>query len=64
MSFNFSEEKAWKTQYKKIWNEVEAQLFEKNGDRTDKKRRQVRQWQVEDVERTRKGKLSWSRCSI
>ena len=29
MSFNFSEEKAWKTQYKKIWNEVEAQLFEK-----------------------------------
>ena len=24
-----SQEKAWKTQYKKIWNEVESQLFEK-----------------------------------
>ena len=29
MSFNVSEEEAWKTQYKKIWNEVESQLFEK-----------------------------------
>ena len=29
MSFNVSEEEAWKTQYKKIWNEVEAQLFQK-----------------------------------
>ena len=29
MSLNVSEEKAWKTQYKKIWNEVESQLFEK-----------------------------------
>ena len=29
MSFNVSEEKAWKAQYKKIWNEVESQLFEK-----------------------------------
>ena len=29
MSFNVFEEKAWKTQYKKIWNEVESQLFEK-----------------------------------
>ena len=28
-SFNVSEEKAWKTQYEKIWNEVESQLFEK-----------------------------------
>ena len=28
-SFNVSEEKAWVTQYKKIWNEVESQLFEK-----------------------------------
>ena len=27
--FNVSEEKAWKTQYEKIWNEVESQLFEK-----------------------------------
>ena len=29
MSFNVSEEEAWNTQYKKIWNEVESQLFEK-----------------------------------
>ena len=29
MSFNVSEEKAWKAQYKKIWNEVDSQLFEK-----------------------------------
>ena len=29
MSVNVSEEKPWKAQYKKIWNEVESQLFEK-----------------------------------
>ena len=29
MSFNVSEEMAWKTQYKKIWNEIESQLFDK-----------------------------------
>ena len=29
MSFDVSEEEAWKTQYKKIWNEIESQLFEK-----------------------------------
>ena len=29
MSFNVFKEEAWKTQYKKIWNEVESQLFEK-----------------------------------
>ena len=29
ISFSVSEEEAWKTQYKKIWNEVESQLFEK-----------------------------------
>ena len=29
MSFNVSEEEAWKIQYKKIWNEIEPQLFEK-----------------------------------
>ena len=29
MSFNVSDEKAWLAQYKKIWNEVESQLFEK-----------------------------------
>ena len=29
MSFNISEEKEWVSQYKKTWNEVESQLFEK-----------------------------------
>ena len=29
MTFKFSEKEAWKTQYKKIWNEVGSQLFEK-----------------------------------
>ena len=63
MSFNVSEKNECVSQYKKIWNEVESQLF-KNGDRIDKRRRQVRQWQVENVERTHKNKFSWSRYSI
>ena len=29
MSFNVSEQKGWASQYKKIWDEVESQLFEK-----------------------------------
>ena len=29
MSFNVSDEKEWKAQYEKIWNEVESHLFEK-----------------------------------
>ena len=29
ISFNVSEEKDWVSQYKKIWNEVKSQLFEK-----------------------------------
>ena len=29
MSFNVFEEKEWVSQYKKIWNEIESQLFEK-----------------------------------
>ena len=29
MSFNVSEAKEWVSQYKKIWNKVESQLFEK-----------------------------------
>ena len=39
LSFNASEEKIWKTQYKKIWNEVESQLFEKMLTEPIKKRR-------------------------
>ena len=29
MLFNVSKAKEWLSQYKKIWNEVESQLFEK-----------------------------------
>ena len=29
MSFKVSDEKGWVAQYKKIWNEIESQLFEK-----------------------------------
>ena len=29
ISFNVSEEKEWASRYKKIWNEVQSQLFEK-----------------------------------
>ena len=29
MSFNVPEAKVWVSQYKKIWHEVESQLFEK-----------------------------------
>ena len=29
VSFNISEEKGWASQYKKTWNKVESQLFEK-----------------------------------
>ena len=29
MPFNVFEAKEWVSQYKKIWNEVESQLFEK-----------------------------------
>ena len=29
MSFNVFEEKEWVSQYEKIWNEIESQLFEK-----------------------------------
>ena len=65
MSFNVSEEKAWKAQNEKIWNEVESQLFEKTAKMvTDKRRRQVRLWQVENVEKTHKDQFSWSRRSM
>ena len=29
MSFDVSEEKEWVSQYKKIWDEIRSQLFEK-----------------------------------
>ena len=37
MLFNVSEEEAWKTQYKKIWNKIESQLFEKMSTKPIKK---------------------------
>ena len=37
MSFYFSEEEAWKTQHKKIWNEIESHLFEKMATESIKK---------------------------
>ena len=52
MSLNVSEVKECVSQYKKIWNEVESQLFEKLATGPKKRRRQVRSWQVENVERT------------
>ena len=36
----------------------------KAGDRTNKRKGQVRPRKVENVERTHKDKFSWSRCSI
>ena len=38
MSSNVSEEEAWKTQYKKVWNEIESQLLKKMSTEPIKKR--------------------------
>ena len=38
ISFNISEEKTWQTQYKKIWNEIESQLFQKMATEAIKKK--------------------------
>ena len=46
MSFNVSETREWVSQYKKIWNEVESQLFEN--------------WrQDQQKEKTSTSKVSW-----
>ena len=39
LSFNVSEEKEWVSQYTKIWNEIESQLFEKMATELIKKER-------------------------
>ena len=62
MSFIVSEANECVPQYKKIWNEVELQLFEKLYNGCNK--RQIRPSQVENVERMHKDKLSWPRCPI
>ena len=38
MSLNVSQEKEWVSQYKKIWNEIESQLFEKLATETIKRK--------------------------
>ena len=49
MSFNVSKEKAWVSQYKKIWNEVESQLFEKlaSGPKGEKTSTSTKSWKRE-----------------
>ena len=61
MSFNVSEEKEWVSQYKKVWNEVESQLFEKLATEPIKGRCIYGKL---NVDRTYKDKLSWPRRSI
>ena len=56
MSFNISKEKEWTSQYKKIWNEVGSQLFEKLATETIKDnnvRGKLKTW-----------KKRWSNASI
>ena len=53
ISFNVSEEEAWKTQYRKIWNEAELQLFEK-----------MRTESIKKDDRYVNGKLNtWKECT-
>ena len=63
MSFNVSEEKEWVSQYKKIWNEVESQLFEKMATEPLKREDRYVSGNLK-TEKTHKDKFSWSRCSI
>ena len=63
MSFNVSEEKEWVSQDKKVWNEVESQLFEKLATEPLKGKHvcgKLKTWK----ENIKACKLSWSRCSI
>ena len=63
MSSNISEEKEWVSQYKKIWNEVESQLFEKMATEPLKREDRYVSGNLK-TEKTHKDKFSWSRCSI
>ena len=60
MSFNVSEEKAWKNHYEKIWNEVESKLFERMATEPIKAESRY----IHGKLKTHKDKFSWSRCSI
>ena len=62
MLFNMSEEKTWNTQYKKIWNKIESQLFEKLAKEPIKDIKvhgKLKTWK-----KRHKNKFSWSNCSI
>ena len=62
MSFNVSSEKGWTSQHKKIWNEVESQLFEKLATEPIKGEGKNVHYKLKKVERMHKNKFSWSRC--
>ena len=62
MSFNVSKEKEWMFQYKKIWNEIGSQLFEKLATEPIKGnnvRGKLKTWG-----KKHKNKFSWSNRSI
>ena len=60
MSFNVSELKEWVSHYKKIWNEVEPQLFEKLSTESIKGGGKY----VHGKLKMLKERMKWSRCSI
>ena len=61
MSFNVSEVKEWVSQYKKIWNEVESQLFEKLSTEPIKGEGKYVHGKLKIWKERLK---TWSRCSI
>ena len=60
MSFNVSDSKEWVSHYKKIWNEVEPQLFEKLSTESIKGGGKY----VHGKLKMLKERIKWSRCSI
>ena len=64
MSFNVSSEKGWKSQYKKICNEVESQLFGKLATEPIKGGGKYIYGKLKTWKERIKKKFSWSRCSI
>ena len=62
MSFNVSEEKEWMSQYKKIWNEVEPQLFEKLS--TEPIKGNNVRGKLKTRKKKHKNKFSWSNSFI
>ena len=62
MSFTVSEKEAWKTQYKKICNEIESQLLEKLA--TEPIKGNNVHGKLKTWKKTYKNKFSWSNRSI